>query len=59
MLSIVFQSHLIRHSDTGFTSKDTQRVLEHLRHSGTWALEALNLADPNFFHIDFNALSFL
>ena len=52
MLSIVFQSHLIRHSDTGFTSKDTQRVLEHLRHSestralgarseGTWALRHL------------------
>ena len=51
MLSISFQSHLIRHSGTGFISKDTQRVLEHLRHSestralggrseGTWrALE--------------------
>ena len=51
MLSISFQSHLIRHSGTGFISKDTQMVLEHLRHSestralggrseGTWrALE--------------------
>ena len=33
MLSISFQSHLIRHSGSGCTFKDTQRVLEHLRHS--------------------------
>ena len=33
MLSIAFQSHLIRHSGTGYTFKDTQRVLEDLRHS--------------------------
>ena len=52
MLSISFQSYLIRHSGTGFISKDTQRVPEHLRHSestralggrskGTRALKAL------------------
>ena len=53
MLSISFQSHLIRHSATGFTFKDTQRVVEHLKHlenirvlghsEGTRALEHLRL----------------
>ena len=38
MLSISFKSHLIRHSGTGCAFKDTQRALEHLRHSGSWAL---------------------
>ena len=33
MLNILFKSHLIRHSDTGSAFKDTQRALEHLRHS--------------------------
>ena len=33
MLSISFKSHLIRHSGTGCTFTDTQRVLEHFRHS--------------------------
>ena len=33
MLSISFQSHLIRYSGTGRTFKDNQRALEHLRHS--------------------------
>ena len=39
MLSILFKLHLIRHSSTGCAFKDTQRALEHLRHSAsTWAL---------------------
>ena len=38
MLSILFKSHLIRHSGTGNGFKDTQRAFKHLRHSGTWAL---------------------
>ena len=48
MLSMLFKSHLIRNSGTGRGFKDTQRALEHLRHSestrvlrehsGTWAL---------------------
>ena len=33
MLSILFKSHLIRHSGTGQAFKDTQRALEHWRHS--------------------------
>ena len=33
MLSILFKSHLIRHSGTGRAFKDTQRALKHLRHS--------------------------
>ena len=33
MLSISFKSHLIRHSGKGHAFKDTQRALEHLRHS--------------------------
>ena len=33
MLSILFKSHLIRHSGTGRAFKDTQRTLKHLRHS--------------------------
>ena len=33
MLSILFKSHLIRHSDMERAFKDTQRTLEHLRHS--------------------------
>ena len=61
MLGISFKSHLIRHSGTGRVFKDTLRALEHLRHSestqralghlrhlgysGTWALEALYLAE--------------
>ena len=32
MLSISFQSHLIRHSGAGRTFKDTQTVIKHLRH---------------------------
>ena len=32
MLTILFKSHLIRHSGTGRAFKDTQRALEHLRH---------------------------
>ena len=35
MLSISFQSHLIRYSGTGRTFKDNQRALEHLRRSET------------------------
>ena len=39
MLTILFKSHLIRHSGTGRAFKDTQRALEHLRHlESTWAL---------------------
>ena len=50
MLSILFKSHLIRHSGTRRAFKDTQSALEqlrhsestqalgHLMHSGTWAL---------------------
>ena len=38
MLSILFKSHLIRHSGTRRAFKDTQRALEHLRHSETWVL---------------------
>ena len=53
MLSISFQSHLIRHSGTGCTFKDTQSVLKHLRgsestralgqlkHLSTWILRHL------------------
>ena len=33
MLSILINSHLIRHSGTGRAFKDTQRILKHLRHS--------------------------
>ena len=33
MLSILFKSHLIRHSGTRREFKDTQRALENLRHS--------------------------
>ena len=33
MLSFCFQSHPIRHSDTGNTFKDNQSTLEHLKHS--------------------------
>ena len=33
MLSILFKSHLFRHSGTGSAFKDTQRAFEHLRHS--------------------------
>ena len=33
MFSILFKSHLIRHSGTGRVFKDIQRTLEHLRHS--------------------------
>ena len=32
MLSILFKSHLIRHSGTRRAFKDTQTALEHLRH---------------------------
>ena len=32
MVSILFQSHLIRHSGKRTAFKDTQRALEHLRH---------------------------
>ena len=35
VLSILFKSHLIRHSDTRRAFKGTQRALEHLRHSGS------------------------
>ena len=39
MLSILFESHLIKHSGRRRAFKDTQRALEHLRHSeSTWAL---------------------
>ena len=39
MLSILFKSHLIRHSGKGRACKDTQRALENLRHlESTWAL---------------------
>ena len=50
MLSILFQLHLIRHSGKQSPLKDTQRVLEHSRHSestqtlghlSTWTLTAL------------------
>ena len=38
MLSISFQSHLIKCSGTGCTFKDIQRLLRHLRHlESTWA----------------------
>ena len=33
MLSILFKSHLIRHSGTEHVFKNTQRAFEHLRHS--------------------------
>ena len=33
MLSILFNSLLIRYSDTGSAFKDTQSALEHLKHS--------------------------
>ena len=33
MFSILFKSHLFRHSRMGRAFKDTQRALEHLRHS--------------------------
>ena len=33
MLSILFKSHLIRHSGMGCAFKDTQKALEHLRYS--------------------------
>ena len=33
MLSILFKSHLIRHSVMGYVFKDTHRALENLRHS--------------------------
>ena len=33
ILSILFKSHLIRHSGTRRTCKDTERALEHLRYS--------------------------
>ena len=33
MLSILFKPDLIRHSGTRRAFKDTQRALEHLRHS--------------------------
>ena len=33
MLSILFKSHLIRHSGTGRAFKDTLRALEHSKHS--------------------------
>ena len=33
ILGISFKSHLIRHSRTEGALKDTQRALEHLRHS--------------------------
>ena len=58
MLSILFKSHLIIHSSTGRAFKDTQRALgrhsgtrapKALGHSDTWALEALYLADSDFF----------
>ena len=44
MLSILFKSHLIRHSGMERAFKDTQRTLEPLtkalkEHSGGWALE--------------------
>ena len=39
MLSISSQWHLVRHSATEFTFKDTQRVLKHLEYSeSTWTL---------------------
>ena len=38
MVSTLFKSHPIRHSDMGHAFKDTQRALDHLRHSDTWAL---------------------
>ena len=54
MLSILLKSHLIKHSGTGRAFKDTQRTLEYLRHSGTWALgehsegtRALRLSDTS------------
>ena len=45
MLSALFKSYLIRHLGTGNAFKDTQRVLEQLKHSqGTqrtlWNLES-------------------
>ena len=56
MLSILFKSHLIRHSGTGREFKDTQRALEHVKNSesawalehyeGTRALNALGHSDP-------------
>ena len=62
MLSVSFQSHLIRHSGSGCTFKDTQSVLNHLRRSestraighseGTWAAKALK-------HLDSQALRLL
>ena len=33
MLSILFKSHVIRHSGTGCAFKNTQRALENLSHS--------------------------
>ena len=51
ILSILFQSHLIRHSGTQSAFKDTQRAFKHSKHwestrahgghSDTWALKAL------------------
>ena len=42
MLSISSQWHLVRHSATEFTFKDTQRVLKHLEYSeSTWTLGPL------------------
>ena len=42
MFNVSFKSHLIRHSGTGRVFKDTERALEHLRHSeSTRALKAL------------------
>ena len=64
MLSILFKSHLIRHSGTRRAFKDTQSALEqlrhsentqalgHLRHSGTWALGHLE-------HLETRALGHL